>query len=152
VKTVDGEKVDTAEEAKCTDWKRFHKAVCGACTEQGPSGMVVVEGFKVLADSQLVEMASFIFHLDLDRETLIARRTAKHIAERPNPGRTTKKYAEQCVWAAHNVYIKEYVEPLVEMGKVICFNAAETPFEHISEQVAHHVTAGGELAKRIRRS
>ena len=65
----------------------------------------MVEGFQILYDPRIVQMAHAAFNLEIPQEEAIERRSAQSTKEQPNPGRKSLKYCQEVVWPTHEQYM-----------------------------------------------
>eukprot|EP00746_Dinoflagellata_sp_MGD_P160781 gnl/MRDRNA2_/MRDRNA2_87688_c0_seq1.p1 gnl/MRDRNA2_/MRDRNA2_87688_c0~~gnl/MRDRNA2_/MRDRNA2_87688_c0_seq1.p1 ORF type:complete len:240 (+),score=48.74 gnl/MRDRNA2_/MRDRNA2_87688_c0_seq1:109-720(+) len=116
---VNGVRKISDEEVTCTDWKAFEAAVAKLISQQEASGKtdvkkqkryVIIEGFQVLHCDKTAEYFDAEFHLDIDKEEVIARRSAAASAARPNPHRKPRQYCQEILWPAHVEYVERSVQ------------------------------------------
>lgn len=121
------EKVWTHDDYECTDWKALEQHVEHAaeqlqkrCKSTWPIttvGLLIVEGFQVLYDKRLLDLMDLIYHLDVDKELVIQRRTRELSAANPYP--TTVQYCENLLWPMHLRYQATVVRPLGARRRVL---------------------------------
>jgi uridine kinase len=104
---VNGKPQMSEEDPQCTGWDKLVGAVEAAREDlqrSGGGGFLVVEGFTVLSDQRLVDACDVIFHLDLSKEEVIARRSAPATPTCPNPHPKSLAYCEEILWPTHEAY------------------------------------------------
>lgn len=128
----DGTSYYSEEEAECHDFNELFNSIEASLAQKGVL-VVIVEGFTIIHDDRVARLCDNIFHLDVNRENTILRRSARH-AHNPNP--MPKNVCEDVVWPAHEKYIDRAGAVLANLGKVwTTIDANDNGLEMLDSQV-----------------